>query len=246
MSSRAGIPTAPAAAASPARRAAGQARGRAQDPDYPRGHVAAGAASIAASAPEGTPPPAAPTRSSAVASSRAGRLPQRPVVGVHLDQQRDRALGLPGHRRPSGRPAAALRTAAARGHAARADAPARARARPPARGRPAAPASRADHDRRAQAGQAVGGRRRVINDQRAGHLRVAVRQQVQQDALPLPGPQCRRRRGQQDPAQHREQGEPGRQAEQLECREQAEAGCAGQRAAMAATRRNVAVATPVP
>ena len=54
--------------------------------------------------------------------------------------------------------------------------------------------ARADHDRRAQPGDAVGGRRRVIDDQRAGDLGVTVREQAEQHPLPLPGAQHRGRR----------------------------------------------------
>ncbi len=64
----------------------------------------------------------------------------------------------------------------------------------------------------AQPGQAIGRRGGIVDDQGAGHLRVAVGQQRQQDPLPAPGLQGRHGRGDEDPAQRGEQGQARGQA----------------------------------
>jgi hypothetical protein len=67
----------------------------------------------------------------------------------------------------------------------------------------------ADHDLGANAGQAVGGRRRVVDDERARHLGVAVREQRQK--FPLPAPRADRvgERHDEHPAQQGEEGKAG-------------------------------------
>ena len=57
--------------------------------------------------PGRAPPPAAPDPEQRGGEFPGRAVPQRPVVGQHLDQQRDRGVRLAGHRATSGTPAAA-------------------------------------------------------------------------------------------------------------------------------------------
>ena len=175
----------------------------------------ASSGSLMASAPDGArQPPAAPTRSSAVASSRAGRLAARPVVGVHLDQQRHGLVRGPGRLAPAegGQQgdereqhqvvALAYVGALVGQHGGQLG------------GVQQVQGARADHDGRAQPGQAVGRRGRVVHDQRPRHLGVAVGQQAEQHALALPGPQNRGGRRHQHVDQQGQQHQAGAQADQ--------------------------------
>ena len=145
----------------------------------------------------------------------AGRAaPQRAVVGEHLDQQRHRTVGVgagggPGEGTPQGgeRQQHEVVTLAQVGSLVR------------EHGRQLAPAEQlqgadADHDLRPQPGQAVRGRARVVDDERARHLRVAVGEQREQGPLSPPGLHRRHGDGDEHPAQQREQDQPGDQAGQ--------------------------------
>ena len=67
----------------------------------------------------------------------------------------------------------------------------------------------ADDDLGADARQAVGGRRRVVDHERAGNLGIAVREQREQLALPAPRADRVGERHHEHPAERGEQGEPG-------------------------------------
>ena len=139
---------------------------------------------------------------------------QRAVVGEHLDQQRHRTVGAgagggPGERAPQGgeRQQHEVMALAQVGSLVRED------------GRQLAAAEQlqgadADHDLRPQSGQAVCGRARIVDDERARHLRVTVGEQREQGPLSPPGVQRSGRGGDEHPAQRREQDQPGRQAGQ--------------------------------
>ena len=69
----------------------------------------------------------------------------------------------------------------------------------------------ADDDLRADAGQAVGGRRRVVDHERTWDLGIAVREQRQQFPLPAPCADRVGERHHEHQAEDGEQGEPGGQ-----------------------------------
>jgi len=80
--------------------------------------------------------------------------------------------------------------------------------------------ARAHDDLGADAGQAVGGRGRVVDHERAGNLRVAVREQGEEFPLPAPRPNRVGEGHHEHPAEHGEQGKPGHEGDQPDGGEQ--------------------------
>jgi hypothetical protein len=78
----------------------------------------------------------------------------------------------------------------------------------------------AHDDLRPQAGQAVGRRGREVHDEGTGCLRVAMGEQGEQGPLPAPGMNHGRERHDEHPPQHGEQGDAGREADDLHDGEQ--------------------------
>jgi hypothetical protein len=133
-------------------------------------------------------------------------VPQRPVVGEHLHQQRDTAVRL------ADEPAAGKGTAQGAERQQHEIVPFPQVS--PFVGEHSRQFGRiqqiqgagADHDRRTQPGHAVRRRRRAVHYQRPRHLRVTVREQAEQGPVPPPRQQHRGRSGQQHPAQQGQQG----------------------------------------
>ncbi len=145
---------------------------------------------------------------------------QRAVVGQHLDQHRHRGVRGAGRRRPA-------EGAQQRGEGQQHEivpfpqvSPLVREDRGELRLIQQVERAGADHDRRPQAGHAVGGRGRVVDHQRARYLGVAVREQGEQRPLPPAGPQHHGERRHQRPAQQQEQHDARGQRQQADSRRQ--------------------------